>query len=211
MSDRDGLRRQVYANMQLRTTEELLEIWEKNDRGEWSDIAFNVVKKILKKRLGNVPEQPPPSKVNRVSLSRRSIKNTSRLDLKNRPLFALQVAWVILFFLLLISKTLLTSGEGGLSNPPVIDFMVLIGFGIIWLSMSIVITYSAWTHDDKTFRKWSLDQSLLRIAWVEKLARAIYSDSFILWNARLGGPIAFLFGIAVFGFVLFRIFESLLK
>jgi hypothetical protein len=43
--------------MQLKTTEELTEIWEQNDHEEWSDTAFDVVKKILKQRTGKMPSR----------------------------------------------------------------------------------------------------------------------------------------------------------
>jgi hypothetical protein len=41
---------QVYERMNLRGTEELLVIWAKNDRVEWSDLTFEVIKSILHER-----------------------------------------------------------------------------------------------------------------------------------------------------------------
>jgi len=58
MSNR--LKEQVYKNMKLKETDELLEIWRKNDRVEWSDIAFVVIKEILMERLGEFPLQDEP-------------------------------------------------------------------------------------------------------------------------------------------------------
>ena len=44
------LRDQIYNNMNLRETDELLEIWQTNDRVEWSETTFEVIKEILKSR-----------------------------------------------------------------------------------------------------------------------------------------------------------------
>jgi hypothetical protein len=58
MGNWDSLRDQITKNMELKTTEELLLILEQNDREEWSDTAFEVVKKILIERTGEVPQIP---------------------------------------------------------------------------------------------------------------------------------------------------------
>jgi len=50
-------REQIYNELSLRETEDLLEIWQANDREEWSDTAFEVIQEILSKRLGEVPPQ----------------------------------------------------------------------------------------------------------------------------------------------------------
>jgi hypothetical protein len=54
------IREQIYNNMNLKETDELLNIWETNDRVEWSDEAFAVVEEILKARIGNMPTQNEP-------------------------------------------------------------------------------------------------------------------------------------------------------
>ena len=56
----NDLHKQIYDRMKLRETEELLEIWESNDRFEWSDEAFDVINKILKERGAEIPEQGKP-------------------------------------------------------------------------------------------------------------------------------------------------------
>jgi len=54
----DAMRDQIASNMELKTTEELQTILEQNDREEWTDAAFEVVKEILLKRTGEVPQTP---------------------------------------------------------------------------------------------------------------------------------------------------------
>jgi hypothetical protein len=53
----DELHQQIYNELNLRETEDLLEIWHINDHEEWSETAFEVIKEILSERLGEVPSQ----------------------------------------------------------------------------------------------------------------------------------------------------------
>jgi hypothetical protein len=50
-------REQIYANPNLKDSEDLLDIWEANDHTEWSDIAFEVIREILTGRGIDIPEQ----------------------------------------------------------------------------------------------------------------------------------------------------------
>lgn len=54
------LRKQVYANLNPKDTEELLDLWKTNDRVEWSDLAFEVLEEILSQRVDNLPKQNEP-------------------------------------------------------------------------------------------------------------------------------------------------------
>ena len=46
---------QIRENMLLKETDELLEIWREADHEEWTDLALEVVKKIVVERLGEIP------------------------------------------------------------------------------------------------------------------------------------------------------------
>jgi hypothetical protein len=61
--DNNPLRLSIFQSMQEKDTEELLQIWKKNNRKEWSDQAFEVIHDILSEKLGTVPEQNLPSNV----------------------------------------------------------------------------------------------------------------------------------------------------
>ena len=54
-TEKDMLRKQIYGNMNLKETAELLTIWRKGDREEWTETAFDVIKEILLNRLGEIP------------------------------------------------------------------------------------------------------------------------------------------------------------
>ncbi len=56
----EELRRQIYGNLNLKETDELLEIWQVNNRGEWSDQAFESIRDILKERGVEIPKQNEP-------------------------------------------------------------------------------------------------------------------------------------------------------
>jgi len=56
----DDLRIQIFRNLDLKETDELLDIWKTNDRVEWSDLAFDIMKEVLNKRMGDLPPQNEP-------------------------------------------------------------------------------------------------------------------------------------------------------
>src|ERR1043165_7536267 len=56
----DDLRKHIFNELNLRDTEDLLEIWQTNDHVEWSDQAFNVIKEILQNRGIEIPQQDEP-------------------------------------------------------------------------------------------------------------------------------------------------------
>ena len=56
----EEFRNQIYKELDLRETDSLLDIWQSNDRVEWSDIAFDVIKEILGKRIDEIPPQNEP-------------------------------------------------------------------------------------------------------------------------------------------------------
>jgi hypothetical protein len=52
--------KEIYERMNLLETNELLNIWIKNDRMEWSELAFEIIKEVLKKRSVALPAQNDP-------------------------------------------------------------------------------------------------------------------------------------------------------
>jgi hypothetical protein len=53
----DPMYDQIYNDLNKKSTDELLDIWKKNDRKVWSNTAFTAIEAILKDRLGSVPER----------------------------------------------------------------------------------------------------------------------------------------------------------
>jgi hypothetical protein len=56
----DDLRQQIHANLDLKETEDLRELWQTNDRVEYTETAFDVLREILLERLGELPPQAEP-------------------------------------------------------------------------------------------------------------------------------------------------------
>lgn len=54
------LHEQIYQNMNLKETDELLAIWQTNNRAEWTDEAMAIVKDILLERGVEIPNQVDP-------------------------------------------------------------------------------------------------------------------------------------------------------
>ena len=53
----EHMRGLIHESMRLKETNELLEIWWRQDHEEWTDLAFDVLKGILLERLGEIPSQ----------------------------------------------------------------------------------------------------------------------------------------------------------
>ncbi len=58
----EKLMESIRKNMKLKSTEELLKIWEENDRIEWTEETFEAIKKILLERGETLPPQKEPGK-----------------------------------------------------------------------------------------------------------------------------------------------------
>jgi len=56
---------EIKARIQEKTTDELLSIWTKNDRDEWSEETFEGIRQVLTERGLTVPPQNPPPDVQR--------------------------------------------------------------------------------------------------------------------------------------------------
>jgi tetratricopeptide (TPR) repeat protein len=59
----DDLRAQIYNNLIIKDTEDLLEIWQYGTTAEWSNEVFEILREILMERLGHLPSQPIENQV----------------------------------------------------------------------------------------------------------------------------------------------------
>jgi len=60
----DPMHRQIFNHLNLRETEDLVEVWQEHDAAQWSTAAFDVIQDILRQRLVQLPPrlasaQPP--------------------------------------------------------------------------------------------------------------------------------------------------------
>src|SRR5436309_767166 len=56
----NDFRTEMYNMLKLKETDELVEIWIKNDRVERSALVFDVIREILQERLGEILPQDEP-------------------------------------------------------------------------------------------------------------------------------------------------------
>lgn len=94
--------------MNSKSTEELLNIWEKNDRGEWSDEAFVAIQNILTQRGENLPGQLNYKKEikndSNVSGGRRFVNFIGDIILFRIALFLLIIPFVNTDFIQMIAR-----------------------------------------------------------------------------------------------------------
>jgi hypothetical protein len=125
MDNWDDLRTDIYDNMQLKTTEELRSILEEHDREAWSDLAFEIVKEILIKRTGEVPQipaqqnRPPENSEYWKSVDWKKVYRKSQRELEKRANFAIAGLTVVFFLMLILFFSL-----GGLT----LDYVLLLLF-----------------------------------------------------------------------------------
>lgn len=56
----NDLRQQIYGSLNQKESDDLIGIWEANDRTKWTDLALDVVKEILLERNIDLPDQNAP-------------------------------------------------------------------------------------------------------------------------------------------------------
>ena len=118
------LRQQIYNRMQEKETEELLDIWKRSDRDEWSDDAFEIIHNILLERLGSVPEQGVVTE-KAEDESAQDESEEEKMDTYHMPdnLFRIStwantLAWVILGLsvILLVGTLIIEFQQGAILN-----------------------------------------------------------------------------------------------
>ena len=207
MSERESLRDQIYANMELKTTEELQEIWEKNDRGEWSGTAFEIIKEVLFQRTGELPQTQNPYQ-KRV-IQKAGYKTTFKFP-NNRILRASTIALYVLIIVEVVANiTLPIKSNRGYQHLSV--YIFFLGVGICASSFIGVTTYHAWVNNAKSFREWSYDQTLYNSAGKRYFGNWelwLYPDWLVLWTYRIFGSIAFLLSLFIILFCANTIINS---
>lgn len=112
------------------------------------------------------------------------------------------IAYIGLFILFVIAKALFPDAGGGWSDPPIIDYLFLLGFSICITIIGSIGTYYSWKLNAKTFVKWS--SQMTNPKWAVTWGK-LSSDSSKLWAARLIAPFIALIGIGLIGFMFVNI------
>lgn len=195
----NNLRKQIYDSMNVRETDYLVEIWQENDRKEWSDLAFSVIREILINRLGELPIQ-----TGQVAKKEPDSTEIHPKYPRNKILLVTQLIPLFIFALLFISKVILPDADGGWSDPPVLDVFPFLGVGVCISIFCIIHSYYAWTLDAKQYFEWSYSQTIVGKKWARVYGQP-FIDGYVLWSTRIMAPMGVLFGIMVSGFSVFMI------
>jgi hypothetical protein len=191
----NNLRKQIYGNMSLIETDELVKIWQENDQKEWTDLAFNVIREILINRLGELPIRTGQVEKKELSTFETTLKYP-----RNKILLLTQYSYIGLFALFLLSKALLPDTGGGWSEPPIFDFLFFFSSGVCLTFSCIILTYYSWTLNAKEFSEWTISQLIIGKEWRRKYGNP-FPDWYVLWSNRILDPVGILFGIVVVSFV----------
>ncbi len=134
----DGIRRQL----ETRDTEDLLEIWQKNDRDEWTPEAFDAIQGILTARNVSLPQQETddlPEEADTYHDSQRLVRISSvarGISWLAIVLLGLSVILSVFYFLQSLST------GGSLAFALATGLIVLLGpilfFGFIWVVLQVV-------------------------------------------------------------------------
>lgn len=70
----EQLVKDIHQSMDSNSTEDLIRIWEDNDRSEYSNEAFEAIRQLLVERGQQIPEQPPQKPTIEELKERRTLK-----------------------------------------------------------------------------------------------------------------------------------------
>lgn len=125
----------------------------------------------------------------------------------NKLLRASGIGYLALLVMLVISKSLLPNlGGDWWSDPPIFDYILLLGIGVCISIHTITNTYYSWTLNKKEYAEWLESQPLMS----PKLIKSWYGnyyEIYLLWSTRLMAPVFAFVGILTIGFMLFSIFK----
>jgi hypothetical protein len=126
----DELRSQIHGELDLRETDDLLDIWRANDRSAWSNVAFEEVEKILVRRLGEAPPQglSPDEIGDRNSAEDEGLEEWEIrvLDAADQPQFydVIDVIWLRQMIRRVLIAAVVVFVLVGIADFPVYDFSI---------------------------------------------------------------------------------------
>ena len=80
----DAIREQIYSTLDQKETDELLAIWQANNRAEWSETAFDVIREILEARQGELPVQHAPVLESKICPKNPASKTRMRFSISQK-------------------------------------------------------------------------------------------------------------------------------
>jgi hypothetical protein len=136
------LSKSIYQAMQLKDTDELLAIWVKNDRSEWTDETFSIVHDLLFKRLGSIPQQNPRR-------PRRKPHEKAKAKFRIPSIFFLYGVPAVLFFLFLW----LAAVNNPLSDDTLFGGLSGLSFALMLILPGVSLGHQYWFQGERTRRK----------------------------------------------------------
>ena len=202
------LREPIYNNMNLKETDELLNIWQTNDRVEWTETAFQVVKEILLDRIIEIPPQNPAiTKHPEPPLpSILQKEQEGNYDFPLHKTLRISIVSMLALFLFFIITLIINPDLG---NSDTLAYLFSLGYGICISIAGCVYTYYAWTLNASQFFEWQLAQQIIHFTGQSRVMRLF--SSYQLWANRLASPLMILVGVSAIGFALLSVVTGWLK
>ena len=129
---------------------------------------------------------------------------------RNKPMLIAGFSFIILFILFAIADSRLPDAGGGWHNPPIYDYLFMLGFGVCLLVLCVGYTYFTWTLNAEDFTEWVKKQTLMSKKQLQR-QESDFARGYTHWSFRFIAPIGALFGIILIGSMLFSITRYLLK
>ena len=141
IEDQDSdLLQSIHHNMQSKSSNELLAIWNRNDRNEWSDEAFSIIHGILLERLGSVPEQNPE-----IRKRRRSKKVKEKKATLLPPVLKLALAPAVVLFLLV----LLIPIFGAQADSTWLTILIFLSMALFFFLPGFYLGWQSWFQGER--------------------------------------------------------------
>lgn len=188
----------------------MLNIWQTNDRVEWSDIAFEVIQELLLDRLGEVPPQNPPitKQVETPQIPFEPIKPNNSFPV-SKPLRISGILFFIILTPYILSYSIIAS-KNNWKISPFVENLLLLGLGICLSIIGFTYTYFAWKLSSNEYVNWDQSQYIFRFKSIQnKIMSSV--PWYYHWVNRLGSPLIIIAGMILIGAALFLTFDLLLK
>jgi hypothetical protein len=130
---------QIRRKLEERDTEDLITIWQKNDRDEWTPEAFVAIREILISRTGKIPEQTGRLPTDQQTAANEEISEEA--DAKNLAmlvaiLFGLILIWGVISLFLAVFSTSSTAPSVFVPLSVVVASAIYCGF--FWIVLQLI-------------------------------------------------------------------------
>lgn len=124
---------QVMKRLEEKSTEELRDIWKKNDREEWSEEAFAAMKKILASRGGELPAQDEFTE----KIIEFQCPECKQSEIHKHNSWFSVIILLILTIILGLARSVVFAG----SDETAVVFQTIVGIGFLFMFIGTLLAF----------------------------------------------------------------------